>query len=133
MFPVKNAGHLPPHKDYNHTIDLVDGKQSPYGPIYSLSENEFSILGAYIDKNLANGLIRPSKSPLCAPILFVPKPNGGLQLCVDYRSFNNLTIKNRYPLPLVDESLDRLSQAKQFTKLDFTDAYYWICIKKGNE
>ena len=84
------------HKDHDHAIDLVDDKQPPYGPIYSLSENELSILRAYIDKNLANGFIRPSKSPADAPILFVPKTNGGLRLCVDYRGLNNLTIKNQY-------------------------------------
>ena len=133
VFSIENAGHLPPHEDHDHAIDLIDGKQPPYGPIYSLSENELSILRAYIDKNLANGFIRPSKSPSGAPILFVPKPNGGLRLCVDYRGLNNLTIKNRYPLPLVGKSLDRLGRAKQFTKLDLTDVYYWIRIKKGGK
>ena len=133
VFSTKNASQLPPHEDHDHAIDLVDGKQPPYGPIYSLSENELSVLRAYIDKNLANGFIRPSKSPVGAPILFTPKSNGTLRLCVDYRGLNNLTIKNRYPLPLVGESLDRLGRAKQFTKLDLTDAYHRIRIKKGDE
>ena len=133
VFSTKNAGHLPVHEDHDHAIDLVDDKQPPYGPIYSLSENELSILRAYIDKNLANGFIRPSKSPAGAPILFVSKPNGGLRLYVDYRGLNNLTIKNRYTLSLVGESLDRLGRAKEFTKLDFTDPYYRIRIKKGDE
>ena len=88
------AGHLPPHKDHDHAIGLVDGKQPLYGPIYSLSENELSILRAYINRNLANGFIRPSKSSADAPIFFTPKPNGTLRLCVDYRGLNNLTIKN---------------------------------------
>ena len=80
--PVENAGHLPPHEDHDYAIDLVDRKQ-PHGPIYSLLENEFSILRTYIDKNLADGFIRPAKSPSSAPILFVPKPNGGLRLCIN--------------------------------------------------
>ena len=84
MFLVKNAGHLPPNEDHDHAIDLIDGKQPPYKPIYSLSKNELSIFRAYIDKNLGIGFIRPSKSSSGALILFVPKPNGGLQLCVDY-------------------------------------------------
>lgn len=133
VFLVENAGHLPLHEDHDHAIDLIDGKPPPYGPIYSLSGNELSILRAYIDRNLANRFIRPSKSPCSAPILFVPKSNGSLRLCVDYWGLNNLTIKNRYPFSLVDESLNRLGQAKQFTKLDLTDVYHRICIKKGDE
>lgn len=132
-FQLKNTGQLPSHKDHNHGIDHVDGKQPPYGPIYSLSENEQSILRVYIDKNLANGFIRPSKSPSGAFILFVSKPNKGLRLCVDYRGLNNIIIKNWYHLLLIDESLDRLDQAKLFTKLDLIDAYYLICIKKDDK
>ena len=112
------------HEDHDHAIDLVEDKQQPYGPIYSLSKNELFILRAYIDKNLANRFIRLSKSPAWAPILFLPKPNRGLRLCVDYRGFNNLTIKNWYYLSLVGKSFDRLSRAKQFTKLDLTDVYH---------
>lgn len=133
VFSVENAGHLPPYEDHDHAIDLVDGMQPPYGPIYSLSKNELSILRTYIDKNLTDGFIKPSKFPSGALILFVPKSNGGLRLCVDYRGLNNLTIKNRYPFSLVGEFLDKLGQAKQFTKLDLTDAYYRICIKKDDE
>ena len=131
VFFAENTSHLPPHKDHDHAIDLINGKQPPCRPIYSLSENDSSILPAYIDKNLANGFIRPSKSTSNTPILFVPKPNGVLQLCVDYRGLNNITIKNWYLLSLVGESLDRLYQAKQYIKLNLTDAYYRICIKKA--
>ena len=68
------------------------------------------MLKAYIKNNLANGLIRPSKSPAGAFIFFNKKPNGSLRLCVDYQGLNNLTIKNRYLLPLVKELLDQLSR-----------------------
>ena len=124
VFSTENSGHLPMHKDHDHAIDLVDDKQLSYGPIYSLSENELSFLWAYINKNLGNKFIRPSKSPAGTSILFVFKPNRGLRLCVDYRGLNNLTIKNRYPFRLVGKSFDRLGRAKQFTKLDVKDAYY---------
>src|SRR5437762_8606199 len=68
------------------------------------------------------------------PILFVPKGNDGdLRLCVDYRGLNSVTIKNRYPLPLVGEIMDRLSKAKVFTKLDLRNAYYRIRIREGDE
>lgn len=133
VFSDENAAELPEHGPHDHAIDLVEGKQPPYGPIYSLSETELTVLRAYLDTHLANGFIRPSTSPAGAPILFVPKANGTLRLCVDYRGLNNLTIKNRYPLPLVGESLDRLGRAKQYTQLDLTAAYNRIRIKEGDE
>ena len=92
VFFVKNTGHLPPYEDHNNAIDHVDGKQSLYGLIYSLLENELFILQAYIGKNLANGLIRPFKSLLDTPIIFVLNSNRALRLCIDYRDLNNLTI-----------------------------------------
>ncbi len=78
----------------NHSNELVDDQQPPYGPIYSLGPVELETLKAYIENNLANSFIRPSKSPARAPILFDKKPDGSLRLCIDYQSLNNLTIKN---------------------------------------
>ena len=94
---------------------------------------ELETLKAYIETNLANGFIRPSKSPAGAPILFDWKSDGSLWLCVNYRGLNNLTIKNRYPLPLIGESLDRLGRAKRFTQLDLTSAYHRMRIREGDE
>ena len=94
---------------------------------------ELETLKTYIKTNLANGFIQPSNSPAGAPILFVCKPDGSLRLCVDYRGLNNLTIKNRYPLPLIGESLNWLGQVKRFTQLDLTSAYHWMRIKEGDE
>ena len=116
-----------------HAIKLQKGEQPPYGPIYSLGPVEFEMLKTYIETNLANDFIWPSKSPAGAPILFVGKPDGSLRLCVDYRGLNNLTIKNQYPLPLIGESLDRLGQAKRFTQLDLISAYHQMRIKKGDK
>ena len=116
-----------------HAIELQEGQQPSYGPIYSLGPVELKTLKTYIETNLANDFIRPSKSPAGAPILFVGKPDGSLRLCVDYRGLNNLTIKNRYPLPLIGESLDRLGRAKRFTQLDLTSAYHRMRIKEGDE
>ena len=116
-----------------HAIKLQDGKQLPYGPIYSLGPVELEILKTYIKTHLKIGFIRPSKSPAGASILFDKKPDGSLRLCVDYRGLNNLTIKNRYPLPLIGEALDRLVRAKQFTQLDLTSAYHQMRIREGNE
>ena len=134
VFSPDLASELPEHTGINdHAIELVEGQQPPYGPIYSLRPVELETLKAYIETNLANGFIKPSKSPAGAPILFDRKSDGSLRLCVDYRGLNNLTIKNRYPLPLIGESLDRLGRAKRFTQLDLTSAYHWMRIREGDE
>ena len=87
---------------------------------------ELETLKTYVETNLANGFIRPSKSPAGTLIFFVRKPDGSLQLCVDYWGLNNLIIKSRYLLPLLGKPLDRLGRAKQFTQLDLTSAYHQI-------
>ncbi len=107
-----------------HAIELVEGKQPPYGPIYALNSVELETLKTYIETHLKTGFIRPSKSPAVTPILFDKKLDGSLHLCVHYRGLNNLTIKNWYPLPLIGEALDRLGRAKRFTQLDLTSAHY---------
>ena len=86
---------LPENTSINeHAIELQDGKQPLYEPIYSLGPVELETLKTYIETHLKTGFIRPSKSPAGAPILFDKKPDGSLWLCVDYRGLNNLTIKN---------------------------------------
>ena len=97
-----------------HAIDLEDSKQPLYGPIYSLGLVELEILKTYIETNLKTGFIQPSKSPADVRILFDKKADGSFCLCVDYRGLNNLTINNRYPLPLIRVSFDRLGRAKRF-------------------
>ena len=133
VFSPSNANSLPPHRDEDHAIELEPGKTPPFGPLYNLSEYQLKTLREYIDENLANGFIRPSKSSAGAPVLFTPKPDGTLRLCVDYRGLNSMTIKNRYPLPLIDEILDRLSGAQVFTKVDVKNAYYRLRIREGDE
>ena len=108
----------------NYTIKLVNGQQPFYGLIYYLRLVEFESLKAFIEINLANGFIRPFKSSASTPILFDQKLDRFLRLCVNYRGFNNFTIKNWYPLPLVGDLLDKLRRARRFTQLDFINAYY---------
>ncbi len=111
VFLPKLATELPKYIGINdHAIKLVDDWQPPYGSIYSLGPVELETLKAYIKNKSAHGFIRPSKSPVRAPILFDKKPHSSLRLCVDYQGLNNLTIKNRYLLPLVGELLDRLGR-----------------------
>ena len=134
VFSSDLASELPEYTGINdHAIELVEGQQPPYRPIYSLRPMELETLKAYIETNLANGFIQLSKSPAGVPILIDQKSDGFLQLCIDYRGLNNLTIKNRYLLPLIGESLDRLRRAKQFTQLNLTSAYYCMRIRKGDE
>ena len=108
----------------NHAIKLVNGQKLLYKPIYSQEPVELETLKAYIKTNLVNRFIRPSKSPAGALILFEWKLDSFFRLCVNYQGLNNLTIKNRNPLPLIRESLNKLERAKQFTQLDLTSAYY---------
>jgi len=102
-------------------------------PIYNLSQRELTLLKEYLNSALKKGWIRESKSPIGAPILFVPKSDGSIRLYIDFRGLNAVTIKNRYPLPLISEMLDRLSHTKRFTKLDLRDAYHRMRIKEGDE
>ena len=98
-----------------HTIEVKEGKQPPFGPIYSLGSVELETLKTYIKTNLANKFIRPFKFPARALILFDWKPDRSLHLCIDYWGLNNIIIKNWYLLPLIGELLDRLGWARKFT------------------
>jgi len=133
VFSAANAEKLAPHRDIDLAIELHPGKEPPYGPIYPLSQTELAALREFLEENLAKGFIRESKSPAGAPILFAPKKDGGLRLCVDYRGLNAVTIKNRHPLPLITEIIDRVIGAQYLSKIDLKDAYYRLRIKAGDE
>ena len=134
VFTAVNAEQLPPHRPgVDLAIELQEGRQPPYGPLYPLSPAELEVLREYIQENLAKGFIRPSKSPAGAPVLFSPKKDGSLRLCVDYRGINSITVKNRYPLPLTSEIMDRVNGAQWFSKIDLKDAYHRIRIYPGDE
>ena len=128
-----SAGVLPKHHPMEHHIDLEKGAIPPWEPVYPLSESELEVLREYLDTSEQKGWIRRSTSPAGAPILFVPKKDGGLRLCVDYRGLNRITIKNRTLLPLISETLDRLRRAVKFTRLDLKDAYHRLRIREGDE
>ena len=133
LFSKVIAETLPLHRSYDHKIKLQDRFTPLFGPINSLYREELQVLKEWIKKNLSKGFIRSSSSPCGAPVLFALKPGGGLRLCVDYRGLNEGTIKNRYPLPLIQETLLRLSKAHYYTKLDVRDAYNMIRIAEGDE
>ncbi|KAF8753952.1 hypothetical protein RHS01_06575 [Rhizoctonia solani] len=124
---------LPPHREYDISIDLVpDAKLTP-GPIYGMTDAESKALKQHIDEELATGKIRPSTSSAGAPVMFVKKSDGSLRLVVDYRKLNDVTHKNVYPLPRQDDLMAKLRHAKMFTKLDLRWGYNNVWIKEGDE
>jgi Reverse transcriptase (RNA-dependent DNA polymerase)/RNase H-like domain found in reverse transcriptase len=130
VFAENEEDHLPQASSVQHSIKTEEGKPVPYGPIYPLSQLELRTLREYIEDSLQKGWIQESRSPAGAPILFVKKKDGSLRLCVDYRGLNRLSRKDRYPLPLIGEILDRLTDARYYTALDLRNAYHRIWIRK---
>ena len=133
VFFRKEADTLPKHGPYNHAIHLKEGTQVPAFALYSMSCDEALELCQYLDENLSKGFIRASHSDAAASVLFMKKPEEGICFCVDYRGLNAITVKNWYPLPLISETLNRLSQARIFTKLNIIAAFNRLCIWEGNE
>jgi hypothetical protein len=101
--------------------------------IYSLLKKELQVLREYINENLKKKYIRLSTLLVRYPVLFVPKLNGKLRMCVDYRQFNAIIIKNRYILSLIYEMQDRIKKFKIFIKIDIREGYYKIKMKKGKK
>ena len=112
---------------------MQPGTQLPAGPLYGMSKDELEVLKKYLGDNLSKEYIWASSSPAAAPVLFVKKPGGGLQFCVDYCGLNDLTIKNKYLLPLIQETLDRLCKAVYFIKLNIIAAFNKIQIAAGEK
>ena len=133
VFSKSKGTTLPPRRSYDHKIEIDAGTSPPYGPIYSLSEVEQLALREFLSENLANHFIRPSQSSAGAPILFIRKKDGSLRLAVDYRGLNRITKKDRYPLPLIPDLLDRLRSANVYTKIDLRGAYNLVRIAEGDE
>jgi hypothetical protein len=111
----------------------MDGFKPPFGPLYSLSCPTLEELRCWLDENLSKGFICTSSSPTATPILFVKKADRLLRLVVDYRGINKGTVKNRYPLPLLHDTLMNLLKARWFTKLDIHGAYNLIRMAEGKE
>ncbi len=132
-FSKSRASQLPPHRSSDCAIDLLPRATPTRGRVFPLSQPESEAMKAYIDEELAKGFIRPSTSPASAGFFFVKKRDWGLRPCIDYRSFNEITVKFRYPLPLVPAALEQLRTAKYFTKLDLRSAYNLIRIREGDK
>ncbi|KAL0171115.1 hypothetical protein M9458_031427, partial [Cirrhinus mrigala] len=132
-FSKVRATQLPPHRPGDCAIELMPGAVPSRGRIFPLSQPESEAMENYIKEELAKGFIRPSTSPASAGFFFVKKKDGGLRPCIDYRSLNEITVKYRYPLPLVPPALEQLRSAKYYSKLDLRSAYNLIRIREGDE
>jgi hypothetical protein len=130
VFSPKEAEKLPPHRNYDHNIRLQEGKTPSFGPLYPMSRNELIALKEWLEKNLRKGFIRSSSLSAASPVLFVKKADGGLRFYVDYRGLNNISVKDRYPLPLIKEFLNNLKRMKYFTKIDIVFIFNNIRMKK---
>jgi len=105
-------------------IELESGTRPPAMGPYRMAPPELEELRKQLNELLDTGYIRPSKAPYDAPVLFQKKYDGSLRLCIDYRALNKITVKNKYPIPLIADLFDRLGQARYFTKLDLLSGYY---------
>lgn len=133
VFSKTKADALPPHRDSDHKIRLTQPNNLTLSPLYRQTTKELQALKKFIDENLNRGWIAPSNAPFAAPILFVKKANGDLRLCVDYRKLNEISVKDGYPLPRIDEILSQMSKAKVFTKLDLRSAFNAIRMDPDSE
>ena len=131
VFSTEEVDRLPSHEERDYVIETT--VESLFDPLYNLFNIELATLRTYLDDILAKGWIQHSTSSVEFLILFVLKKNNDLRLCVDYRELNKVTIKNRYSLSLINETLNRLNEVKRFTKLNLKNTYHRIRIRKGDE
>jgi hypothetical protein len=133
IFDTKAADILLPYQYCNYKIKLQPGTTLLSGLLYNMSVEELTVLRKFLQENLDKGFICTSTSPAVLPVLFAKKPGGRLQFCIDYRGLNTITIKNRYPLLLIQETFSRLSKAKFYTKLDIISTFNQIQIAEGDK
>ena len=125
---------LPPEREVDHVIPLLDPAATPpFRALYRLSPAEHAEVQKQVTDLLAKGYIEPSSSPYGAPILFVRKKDGTLRMVIDYRALNRLIVKNRYPLPRIDDLLDAAQGAQYFSSLDLMSGYHQIRIRPEYE
>lgn len=130
VFPDALPG-LPPVRDVAHTITLQPGANPPNRPLYRLSPKELEEVRKTVADLLGKGLIQPSTSPFGAPVIFVQKKDGSLRMCMDYRALNKLTMRNAYPLPRIDDLLDRLHGVTLVSSLDLQSGYHQIRLHES--
>ena len=133
LFSWEEFNKLPSHQPYDHIIPLLSDKEPPKGPLYNMSRDELLVLQKYLKEHLFKSFIRVSSSPAASSVIFIKKPEGDLWLCVNYHGLNNLIVKNRYPLPLIWETLNLMTSSVIFTKLNIIAAFNKLRMAEGEE
>src|SRR5258708_4960326 len=133
VFSGEKANMLAPHQPYDLKINLEEGMKPFHGPIYLLSPPELTALREFLEENVWNGFICPSKSPWGSLVLFVKKKDGSLCLCIDFCTLNRVTEKDCYPLPLIPDLLNSPGPARIYSKIDLKHAYHLVWIVEGDE
>nr|XP_010320224.1 uncharacterized protein LOC104647157 [Solanum lycopersicum] len=129
VIPKELPKTLPPRREVEHMIELEAGAKPPALAPYRMAPLELEEQRRQLKELLEAGHIRPSKAPYGAPVLFQKKKDGSMRLCIDYRALNKITIRNKYPIPLIADLFDRLGEAKYFTKMDLRKGYYQDHVK----
>src|ERR1043165_2015170 len=119
----------PPEREVEFSMDLVPGTRPISMAPYRMSASELAKLKSQLEDFLEKKFVRPSVSPWGAPVLLVKKKDGSMRLCVDYIQLNKVTIKNKYPLPRIDDLMDQLVGASVFSKIDLRSGYHQIKVK----
>jgi hypothetical protein len=128
VFPEELPG-MPPERKVEFAIELIPGTAPISKRAYRVSGRELVELKKQIDELLENGYIRPSTSPWAAPMLFVEKKDGTKRMCFDYRALNEVTVKNKYPMPRIEDLFDQLRGASVFSKIDLRSGYHQLRIR----
>ena len=124
---------LPPHRVYDHAITLEVGHNPPNSRPYRYSPQQKDEIERQVVEMIKAGIVKPSMSPYASPVLLVKKKDDSWHFCVDYRKLNAITVKNKFPLPMVDELLDELAGSKIFSKLDLRAGYHQIRMHEPDE
>ncbi|RVW44493.1 Retrovirus-related Pol polyprotein from transposon 17.6 [Vitis vinifera] len=133
VMPPELPKRLPPRREEDHKIELEPGAKPPAMRPYRMAPPELEELRRQLKELLDAGFIQPSKAPYGAPVLFQKKRDGSLRMCIDYRALNKVTVKNKYPIPLIADLFNQLGRARYFTKLDLRSGYYQVRIAEGDE
>jgi hypothetical protein len=131
VFPEELPG-IPPKRKVEFVIELIPGTAPISKRAYRVSGPELVELKKQIDELLEKGYIRPSTSPWAVPVLFVEKKDGTKTMCIDYRSLNEVTVKNKYPLPRIEDLFDQLREASVFLKIDLRSGYHQLRIRPSD-
>ncbi|GKB00661.1 putative reverse transcriptase domain-containing protein [Tanacetum coccineum] len=129
VFPEDLPG-IPPTRQVEFQIDLVPGVAPVARAPYRLAPSEMKELSDQLQELSDKGFIRPSSSPWGAPVLFVKKKDGSFRMCIDYRELNKLTVKNRYPLPRIDDLFDQLQGSSVYSKIDLRSGYHQLRVRE---